>query len=91
MELNINSIGTGHQYMPSEEAIEWCTSQKVINYNNLEINTVMILAIPIILTFLLEYMLIKNKYRYTPLISYSIRISIYIFFYIYLVHVRMGV
>ena len=79
-------------YIPPKECVEWCITQKVIAYNNIEIQAVMVVAFASL--FLLIYgMLIGNEKlkRFAPFCVSMARITLYFFFFIYFMYIRNGV
>lgn len=83
-----NAVG----YVPPIECVQWCVEQKVVAYNNLEIYSVMIVAISSILLTL--YPIFKNYptlERFAPYCIYWARMSLYAFFFVYFVYLRAGV
>lgn len=79
-------------FMPTQQCADWCIGQKVIGYNNLELQAAMVAASALLFIiageWLKEY---PHMEKYAPFMFYMAKITLYFFFFIYFFYVKGGV
>lgn len=78
-------------YEPRPPCVDWCITQKVVGYHNLEINALMIVSLALILIIIYEW---ANEYeatkKYAHYFPYFAKLLLYFFFYIYFFYIKGG-
>lgn len=78
-------------WRPDESCFDWCLNQKVTSYNNLELTSTLFVLGAILMIFIYEYLNEKENLRkYAPYFVFYAKILLYMFFFYYLVVIRLG-
>lgn len=77
-------------YQPDEQAFEWCLNQKVIGYHNIEIYSVMLIAGSLVCIIAFEFLREKH-FSIAMKVLFFAKLSIYMFFIMYFLHLSVGV
>lgn len=81
-----NTVG----FIPQEDCAEWCISQSITGFNNIEVGAVMFVAGALILLYVAEYFYHNEKLRENiPTIINLAEILLYIFFFVYVIVIRL--
>lgn len=90
--MQLNTIGINEKtigYQADKNCLDWCVPQHVINYNNMETYNLWFVASAMICIFCAEYFIYKNNIKVASFFIYVSKISIYIFFFVYFVILKL--
>jgi len=89
IDLNFDVVGAT-VYQPDQQCYEWSLEQSITSYLNIETYTVMFVGVALLFLFAHEFCVMHPKLsKHAPYMVYSAKIMIYIFFFLYLVVIKM--
>lgn len=78
------------QYIPTQKCADWCITNQVTNYNNMEIYAIIPVVISLTCIYIAEYCNEKEEFKmFSSTFYHMAKVSIYIFFFLFFVVIRL--
>lgn len=88
--LNESSLNIATQPLTQKGCFDWCVLQHVTGYNNIELGSVILIAVALLMLFIAEWCNESAKYKeHSGKFIYFAKLMIYIFFFVYFFVIRL--
>lgn len=90
--MNLNITKEFNPFIPTQECADWCIKNQIVNYNNMEVTTIMFVVCALFMIYAYEFFETSQKLKeHSGYFIYLAKILIYIFFFMYFIVLKLRI